>query len=502
MRHDIPFQAIEAARPRILAAERHIWNHPETGYREWNTHAYLKAQFEALGVATHTFDRIPASVAVQSAKDGQDRVFKPIPGFWVDFDTGRPGPRIAIFGELDALLIPTHPECDKATGAVHACGHHAQCAALLGVAAGLSAPGALAGLSGAIRLIAVPAEECTERDFHMRLREEGVIRYIGGKQELLWRGVLDDVDLAFMVHTKEGGARVATTPGSDGFIATNHVFLGKAAHAGAQPHAGVNALYAANLALNAANALRETFRDDLHVRFHPIITSGGASCNVIPERVVIDSSVRAASLDAAIDVNRKINRAFAGAAAAMGCRLEVHDRNGYAPRRNDAALNDLGRRRSFRRRMPAPAHRMDGGVQRHGRRLVRHADDPRLCRRCRRQRPRVRLPHRRSGDRLHRFRGDAGGGCAAAALGRCRPRSENRRGGEAQLHDDLRLPSPCRFHRFRRRGRRLRRGRTHRPCPRRRYRTISVNGFGLHQMSFIFGAVATAAVYSKLVPST
>ncbi len=341
MRHDIPFQAIEAARPRILAAERHIWNHPETGYREWNTHAYLKAQFEALGVATHTFDRIPASVAVQSAKDGQDRVFKPIPGFWVDFDTGRPGPRIAIFGELDALLIPTHPECDKATGAVHACGHHAQCAALLGVAAGLSAPGALDGLSGAIRLIAVPAEECTERDFHMRLREEGVIRYIGGKQELLWRGVLDDVDLAFMVHTKEGGARVATTPGSDGFIATNHVFLGKAAHAGAQPHAGVNALYAANLALNAANALRETFRDDLHVRFHPIITSGGASCNVIPERVVIDSSVRAASLDAAIDVNRKINRAFAGAAAAMGCRLEVHDRNGYAPRRNDAALNDL-----------------------------------------------------------------------------------------------------------------------------------------------------------------
>ena len=103
----------------------------------------------------------------------------------------------------------------------------------------------------------------------------------------------------------------------------------------------MNALYAANLALNAANALRETFRDDLHVRFHPIITSGGSSSNVIPERVVVDSSVRAATLDAAIEVNRRINRAFAGAAAAMGCRLEVHDLNGYAPRRNDAALNDL-----------------------------------------------------------------------------------------------------------------------------------------------------------------
>ena len=135
MKNERAFQAIEAARPLILAAERHIWQNPETGYREWKTHAYLKEQFEALGLETHTYDRIPASVAVQSAKDGQDRVFKPIPGFWIDFDTGRPGPRIAIFGELDALLIPTHPECDKTTGAVHSCGHNAQCAALLGVAA-------------------------------------------------------------------------------------------------------------------------------------------------------------------------------------------------------------------------------------------------------------------------------------------------------------------------------------------------------------------------------
>ena len=335
------FQAVEAARPQILAAERHIWQNPETGYREWKTHAFLKAQFEALGLTPHTFDRIPASIAVQSAKDGQDRVFKPIPGFWVDFDTGRPGPRLAIFGELDSLLIPTHPECDKETGAVHACGHHAQCAALLGVAAGLSAPGALDGLSGSIRLIAVPAEEVIERDFRKGLRQEGVIRYIGGKQELLWRGILDDVDLAFLVHTTTGNARLATAPGSNGFIATQHVFLGKAAHAGSKPYEGVNALYAANLAMNAANALRETFRDNQHVRFHPIITSGGTSCNSIPERVVVESSVRAASMDTAIEVNRQINRAFAGAAAAMGCRLEVHDLNGYAPRLNDASLNDL-----------------------------------------------------------------------------------------------------------------------------------------------------------------
>ena len=341
MRFEIIYRAVEAARPKILAAERHIWQNPEPGYREWKTHAYLKEQFEALGLTPHTFDRIPASIAVQSAKDGQDRVFEPIPGFWVDFDTGRPGPRVAIFGEMDSLLIPTHPECDKETGAVHACGHHAQCAALLGVAAGLAAPGALEGLSGSIRLIAVPAEEFIERDFRKGLCDRGVIRYLGGKQELLWRGILDDVDLAYLVHTTTSKVRFATAPGSNGFIATQHVFLGKAAHAGSKPEDGINALYAANLAMNAANALRETFRDSQHIRFHPIITAGGTSCNSIPERVVVESSVRAASMGAAIEVNRQINRAFAGAAAAMGCRLEVHDLNGYAPRLNDASLNDL-----------------------------------------------------------------------------------------------------------------------------------------------------------------
>ena len=336
-------EAIEAARPRILEAERHIWRNPEPGYREWKTHAYLMAQYEALGLRPKTFDRIPAYVAIQSAKDGQDRVFKPIPGFYVDFDTGRPGPRLAIFGELDSLIVPSHPECDRETDAVHSCGHNAQCAALLGVAAGLAAPGALDGLSGSIRLIAVPAEEFIELEFRRKLRQDGVIRYLGGKQELLYRGVLDDVDLAFMIHTSTAKRALGASPGSNGFIATEHVFLGKAAHAGSSPDKGLNALYAANLAMSAANALRETFPDGEHIRFHPIVTQGGTACNSIPDRVVIESAVRAATLAAAIRTNDKINRAFAGAAAAMGCRLEVHDLNGYAPRNNDAAMNDVFR---------------------------------------------------------------------------------------------------------------------------------------------------------------
>ena len=129
---DTVLQAVEAYQDTILAAERHIWKNPESGYKEWKTHAYLKAKYEELGYTVTEAGNIP--------------------GFWTDVDTGRPGPCVAVFGEMDSLIIPTHPECDPETGAVHACGHHCQSAALLGIAIGLKAPGALDGLSGRIDL--------------------------------------------------------------------------------------------------------------------------------------------------------------------------------------------------------------------------------------------------------------------------------------------------------------------------------------------------------------
>jgi len=62
-------------------------------------------------------------------------------------------------------------------------------------------------------------------------------------------------------------------------------YIGKAAHAGGMPHRGINALYAANIALSAINAIRETFRDEDTIRVHPIITRGGSQVNVIPADV-------------------------------------------------------------------------------------------------------------------------------------------------------------------------------------------------------------------------
>lgn len=332
-------QRIEDNKSLILDAERYIWKNPETGFKEWKTHSYLKDAFEKLGLTTHSFDRIPASVAIQSAENGQDRFFEKIPGFYVDFDTGRPGPRIAVFGEMDALIIPNHPECDSQTGAVHSCGHHAQCAALLGVAIGLTAPNALDGLSGSIRLIAVPAEEGIEMDFRNSLQKDGVIRYHHGKKELIWRGLMDDVDLAFMIHTVSGD-KLTCCAGSNGCIVKKFTFLGRSAHA-AEPEEGINALYAANLAISAANALRETFVEKDTIRFHPIITCGGTSVNAIPDCVTVESYVRGAELNTYLEINKKINRAFAAAAASIGCRLRINDLCGSSPRHNNKMLTSV-----------------------------------------------------------------------------------------------------------------------------------------------------------------
>jgi metal-dependent amidase/aminoacylase/carboxypeptidase family protein len=111
-------------------------------------------------------------------------------------------------------------------------------------------------------------------------------------------------------------------------------FQGVAAHAGGSPHLGVNALYAANLAMNAVNALRETFEDDKHIRFHPIITSGGDSVNAIPDKVTMESYVRGADMDAIVEANQKVNRAVAASAAAMGANVRLEDVPGYHPIRN------------------------------------------------------------------------------------------------------------------------------------------------------------------------
>ena len=310
--------AVDKNRELILAAERYIWQNPETGYKETKTDAYMKGTFSDLGYELTVADGITGFVTV--------------------IDTGRPGPEVLVLAELDSIICPEHPESDKVTGAVHSCGHNAQCAALVGIAAALKEDGATDDLSGRIRLCAVPAEELLEVEYRLGLINDGIIKYVGGKSEFLSRGLFDGVDIAFMVHT---AGSFHTSKGSVGCIAKRITYKGRAAHAGGAPWAGCNALYAATCGLNAVNAIRETFKEPDIIRVHPIITSGGAMVNAIPESATLESYVRGRTFEAIVSANKKVNRALIGGALSLGANVEIVDIPGYAPLVNDKGMTEL-----------------------------------------------------------------------------------------------------------------------------------------------------------------
>lgn len=313
---------IERHKDMILECERHIWKNPEVGYKEWKTSAYMEGLFESLGY--------------NITKAGN------IPGFIADLDSGKAGPKVALIGELDSLIIPSHPDADPETGAVHACGHNCQSAILLGAAIAFSQENSMQDLAGSIRFISVPAEETIDLEFRNGLIKDGIIGYVAGKVEYLYRGLFDDVDMAIMIHADTSQDKMfGVFKGSDGCITKHFEFEGKSSHAGIAPHLGINALYAASLGIQATNALRETFEEKDYIRWHPIITQAGLAANAIPGLAKMDAYVRAATFEKMIEVNDKINRALAGSAAAIGANVRIVDSPGNMPLHCDENINQL-----------------------------------------------------------------------------------------------------------------------------------------------------------------
>ena len=109
---------IDAHAAELIAIGDHIWQNPEPGYREVKTSNFVAEKLEKLGLT------VKRDLAMT--------------GLRADIDTGKEGPTLAILGELDSLILPNHPECDKTTGAVHSCGHNASATNLIGTAIGLA----------------------------------------------------------------------------------------------------------------------------------------------------------------------------------------------------------------------------------------------------------------------------------------------------------------------------------------------------------------------------
>jgi amidohydrolase len=300
-----------------------IFRHPELGYKEFRTCKLVQEKFTGLGLP---FRSGLAITGVKARRSGR-----------------RSGPSVAVLGELDAVVCPGHPQADPSTGAAHACGHHGQIAAMYGAAAGLCLSGAFDHISGDVVFMAVPAEEYVEIEYRHRLRQEGKIRFIGGKQELLALGEFDDVDMAMMVHqgSLAEGKQALVGGTSNGFLGKLVRYRGVEAHAGGAPHAGVNALNAAMLGLTGIHMLRETFKDEDSIRVHPIITKGGDLVNVVPADVRAETYVRGRTMAAILDANAKVNRALTAGASALGAQVEITELPGYLPRVSAPALDQV-----------------------------------------------------------------------------------------------------------------------------------------------------------------
>ena len=306
--------AIDKNRDKIIEIGDSIFEEPELGYKEFKTAAKVKKVFDELGYKYQ--DEVGITGIIAPLKGKESKI------------------KLSIMGELDAVVAPNHRAANKETGAAHSCGHNAMIAGLMGVAYSLKDTGIMEELSGDIVLMAVPAEEYVEIEYRNNLIKEGKISLIGGKQEFAKLGALDDIDMMIMQHTSTptGNGKLASCGGaSNGFLGKLIQYVGKEAHSGGAPHLGINALNAASIGLTALNYQRETFKDADHIRVHPIITKGGDLVNVVPADVRLETYIRGANIDAILDANVKVTRAFKAGGDAVGAETIITDIPGYLP---------------------------------------------------------------------------------------------------------------------------------------------------------------------------
>ena len=315
--------SIDAHAAALCAFGDDIFAHPEIGFREHRTATHVAQALRALGL------EVTEGLAVTGVR--------------ATLRGAHPGPAVAIIGELDGLPVPGHPFADPATGVAHACGHNAQLAHLLGVATALVACEAARDLSGSIVFLAVPAEEYVDLAYRASLARAGTIEFFGGKAELLRAGAFDGIDIAMMVHASgiADDAPLSLFWSYNGFLAKRIRFIGRGAHAGVQPHLGINALAAARLALAAIDMQRDTFQDDDHIRIHPIITHGGDAINIVPSDVRVETFVRGASLQAIDAAAEVVDRAMRAGALALGAGVEIETLPGYLPLAIDRELGGV-----------------------------------------------------------------------------------------------------------------------------------------------------------------
>ena len=313
---------IDVHKDQIIAFAEDIAAHPEPGYEEFRTAGKTAEVLKNLGykVTEHL-----ARTGVRGTKSIKE------------------GPSLTVIGELDAIGCHSHPNADPITGVAHACGHHAQMAAMIGCAIAMADPDVQKCLEGTVNFLAVPAEEYIDADKRARLKNES-IEFCCGKSEMIRTGVFDDTDIALTTHVHMVPVEedfYLGNPACNGYSAERVTVRGKAAHGAIDPWNGVNALSITTSAIQMMGLMRETFREEDHVRLHNVIRKAGDVINSVPDEAIVETKVRAASLDKIREITDMVNRAYAGSAYAFGGKIELEKLQGYMPIIPRAADNAL-----------------------------------------------------------------------------------------------------------------------------------------------------------------
>ena len=322
----IAIEAIDKRKEEIFKLGDSIYNEPELGYKEFKTAEKVKEVFESLDIPYE--DKI-ALTGLKGLIKGREAKY-----------------RVAVMGELDSVVSSSHPDSDPETGAAHCCGHNCMIAGIAGVAYALKDTDIMEDLAGDVSIMAIPAEEFVELGYRNKLISEGKISFLGGKQEFIKQGAFDDIDISLIQHTfssesEDNNIKAMAGSSSNGFIGQEIQFIGKESHAGGAPHDGINALSAANVALTAINAQRETFKEEDYIRIHPIITKGGDLVNVIPADVRLENYIRGSNVEAILDATEKVTRSWHAGAHALGAKCIVNSVPGYFPDKPDGNLQKL-----------------------------------------------------------------------------------------------------------------------------------------------------------------
>jgi len=269
-------QAVQGELSQVTAWRRDIHQHPELGNRETRTSALVAAQLKKLGLEVHTGIAHTGVVGILKG--------------------GKPGPKLAIRADMDAL--PVTEEVDlpfaskakgeyrgKTTGVMHACGHDAHTAMLLGLATMLASM--KKDLPGEVMFVFQPAEEGAPAGEH------------GGASLMLKDGVFKDFkpDAMFGMHVVSSlnVGTVAVRPGptmagSDWFKLVVH---GRQTH-GAMPWGGVDPIVTSAEIISAAQTIVSR---KLNIGDQPAVLSfgiveGGARYNIVPDQVEMQGTLR------------------------------------------------------------------------------------------------------------------------------------------------------------------------------------------------------------------